>query len=254
MYMVPVEEYDLVINDFEPVTAWACKLRGLPCVGLSHQAAVLHPNAPVPDEHDFVGSTVLRHYAPVTTAYGFHFRSYGRNVFTPLIRKEIRNLVPTNKGHYTVYLPAFDDARLLAQLAFFPEVSWQVFSKHNKQPVTQENISIRKIDNDTFIKSMASSAGVLCGAGFETPSEALHLGKKLMVLPMHGQYEQQCNAAALKQMGVPVIRSLRKEYHQDMQMWLKAGRQVAVNFPDMTASIVERLIAEHSAHMRLAVS
>jgi uncharacterized protein (TIGR00661 family) len=25
IHSVPVEEYDLVINDFEPVTAWACK-------------------------------------------------------------------------------------------------------------------------------------------------------------------------------------------------------------------------------------
>jgi hypothetical protein len=32
---------------------------------------------------------------------------------------------------------------------------------------------------------------------FETPAEALFLGKKLLVIPMTGQYEQECNAAAL---------------------------------------------------------
>ncbi len=47
--------------------------------------------------------------------------------------------------------------------------------------------------------------GVLCGAGFETPSEALYLKKKLLVIPMKNQYEQQCNAMALKEIGVPVI-------------------------------------------------
>src|SRR5437899_1865577 len=38
---LPVEEYDMVISDFEPVSAWACFLKNLPCIGFSHQAAVL---------------------------------------------------------------------------------------------------------------------------------------------------------------------------------------------------------------------
>src|SRR5690606_40225251 len=65
------------------------------------------------------------------------------------------------------------------------------------------------ITNDEFISSMAGASGILCGAGFETPAEALFLNKKLMVVPMKGQFEQQCNAAALKTMGVPVIRKLK---------------------------------------------
>jgi len=27
----PVSDYDLIINDFEPVSTWACKLRQKPC-------------------------------------------------------------------------------------------------------------------------------------------------------------------------------------------------------------------------------
>ena len=37
----PVEKYDLVINDFEPITAWACLKKNIPCVALSHQSALL---------------------------------------------------------------------------------------------------------------------------------------------------------------------------------------------------------------------
>jgi len=39
---LPVQEYDLVISDFEPVSSWACKKRNKPCIGLSHQAAVIN--------------------------------------------------------------------------------------------------------------------------------------------------------------------------------------------------------------------
>jgi uncharacterized protein (TIGR00661 family) len=43
---LPVEDYDLVINDFEPVSAWACYAKNVPCIGLSHQSAVLAEEAP----------------------------------------------------------------------------------------------------------------------------------------------------------------------------------------------------------------
>ena len=31
-----VEEYDFVLNDFEPVSAWACYRKKIPCIALSH--------------------------------------------------------------------------------------------------------------------------------------------------------------------------------------------------------------------------
>jgi hypothetical protein len=43
--------------------------------------------------------------------------------------------------------------------------------------------------------------GVICSAGFELPSEAIHLGKKLLVQPVAGQVEQKSNAIALEQLG-----------------------------------------------------
>ena len=38
-----LEPYDLVITDFEPVTAWAARLRHKPSVGIGHQYAFLYP-------------------------------------------------------------------------------------------------------------------------------------------------------------------------------------------------------------------
>jgi uncharacterized protein (TIGR00661 family) len=243
---LPVEQYDLVINDFEPVSSWACKMKSIPCIGLSHQAAVMHPNAPKPLFGDWKGELILKRYAPVTAAYGFHFRAYGDNIFTPVIRREVRNIKPTDLGHYTVYLPAYDDEILIRHLSRFKQVNWVVFSKHNKQPFTFENIDIRPIENDAFIRSMASATGVLCGAGFEGPAEALHLGKKLLVIPMHGQYEQQCNAAALDDLGVPVIKKLHAMYHSKIAKWLDSDERIVVNYPDLTEQIVSNLVYTHA--------
>lgn len=248
---LPVQDYDLVINDFEPVSAWACRLRGKKCIGLSHQAAVLADHAPVPKKGDLKGELVLKYYAPVSSAYGFHFRKYSKNIFTPVIRQEIRNCIPTNEGHYTVYLPSYDDKALVEHLSHFPEVKWQVFSKHNKEAFNFKDVYIQPINNEAFISSMASSAGVLCGAGFEGPAEALFLGKKLMVVPMQDQFEQQCNAAAAAQLGVPVIKQLSRKYYDKIKWWLLSDERVKVQFPDQTADII-RLIIEENCNVPVA--
>ena len=241
----PVEDYDLVINDFEPVSAWACKRKNLPCISLSHQCAVLHKNAPPPASGDPMGKLVLQRYAPVTAAYGFHFKAFGENIFTPVIRREIRELTPTDEGHYTVYLPAYDDTTMVKHLSQFKNARWEVFSKHNKAPFVSGNVSVAKIDNRAFIESMARSAGVLCGAGFEGPAEAMYLGKKVLVIPMLTQYEQQCNAAGAAAMGATVIKTLDEKYYSTIREWLENGKPIEVNYPDITAEIVAKIIKNH---------
>ena len=50
---LPLEDYNLILNDFEPVTAWACKLRGVESVGLSHQASFQSKKVPKPKSIDW---------------------------------------------------------------------------------------------------------------------------------------------------------------------------------------------------------
>jgi uncharacterized protein (TIGR00661 family) len=247
---LPVENYDIVINDFEPVSAWACRNKHKPCIGLSHQAAVINKNAPKPKKKDAIGNAVLRYYAPVSVNYGFHFKNYDRNIFTPVIRNEIREIFSSNKKHYTVYLPAYDDKRIIKILSVFDKIKWEVFSKHNRKKFTKDNITIQPINNEAFIKSMASAAGVLCGAGFETPAEVMYMEKKLMVIPMKGQYEQQCNAAALKEMGVPVIKSLKKKYLAKIDAWLNYDDIISVNYENNTEEIIEMIFKNYPALLR----
>ena len=244
---LPVENYDLVISDFEPVSSWACYFKNKPCISLSHQAAVINKHAPRPKHIDLAGKAILKFYAPASKRYGFHFKSYDENVFTPVIRRQVRELQTENKGHYTVYLPAYDDKRIIEVLSECQEdTQWQVFSKYNKCSFTERNVSISPINNEAFITSMANADGVLCGAGFETPAEALYMGKKLMVIPMKNQYEQHCNAAALKLMGVPVIKSLKKKHCDKIDAWIRSVSRVAVTYPDLTGQIIDTIINSHT--------
>ncbi|WP_036151679.1 glycosyltransferase family protein [Maribacter forsetii] len=241
---IPVEDYDLIINDFEPVTAWACKLKNKPCYSFSHQAAVLSDLAPKPKKKDRMGKWILNNYAPTSQQYGLHFKSYEENIYTPIIRDDIRSATITKGEHYTVYLPSYSDEKLLNFLSKMKSAKWEVFSKHNTYEYFNKNIHIKPITNEAFVKSMASSKGVLCGAGFEAPAESLYMQKKLLVIPMKGQYEQQCNAAALAEMGVPVIKSLKKKHLDKVRHWLETDTIVPVSYPDNTDEIVSKLLEE----------
>jgi uncharacterized protein (TIGR00661 family) len=243
---LPVEEYDLVFSDFEPVSAWACYLKNKPCIGFSHQVAVINKSVPKPKKADLVGQAVLRYYAPVSAKYGFHFVPYNKNIFTPIIRSEIREAHVTNEGHYTVYLPSYSDKRLIKLLSFFPKCRWEVFSKRCQEPYVYQNITFYPVNGKTFVQSMASSAGVFCGAGFQTPSEALFLKKKLLVIPMKGQYEQQCNAAALKLLGIPVLKNIKPERYKKLKSWIESSPKVLLDFPDETEVVLDQIIEEQS--------
>ncbi|WP_370526609.1 glycosyltransferase family protein [Pedobacter sp. HDW13] len=63
MKQLPLKDYNLIVNDFEPVSAWACKLQGIECVSLSHQAAFKSKKVPRPKTLDW-GKLILSRYAP----------------------------------------------------------------------------------------------------------------------------------------------------------------------------------------------
>ncbi len=242
---LPVEAYDLVINDFEPVSAWACKIKNVPCVSMSHQLAVVYKHAPKPSKFDPFALMVLKYYAPCKTGVGFHFKKYGSNIFTPVIRREIRNAVVKNNGHYTVYLPAYADKKIISFFSVFENTEWEIFSKHTKKTYREKNCLVRPVSATAFTESFTACAGIVCGAGFETPAEALYMGKKVLVIPMKQQYEQHCNAAAAAELGVPVIKSLKKKHIQKTDAWLRNKEMIKINFEDETEKIIDNMLAAY---------
>ncbi len=243
----PVENYDLIVNDFEPISAWAARKKKVRIVGLSHQSALLSKKTPKPKVLDPFGEWLLRNYAPVENYIGFHFQEYDKNIYTPVIRTAIANARKNDKGHYTVYLPAYDDKKLVALFMKFPSIRWHVFSKHTKQPYHIGKISVYPVSGVDFVESMVTSTGVLCGAGFETPAEVIHLHKKLLVVPMKSQYEQKCNAVALKKLGVPVLKKVKKRSLKRIEKWLDSSKRVELEFPKVASKAVERLMKKYAS-------
>src|ERR1700761_6527158 len=48
-----IHSLPLIIYDFEPVSAWACKLKKIPSVSLSHQCSFISQNTPRPEKSNY---------------------------------------------------------------------------------------------------------------------------------------------------------------------------------------------------------
>lgn len=206
---IPVDQYDFVINDFESVSSRASKRKNVPIFGLSHQAGVAALHAPKTKAFLPIGKWIMNQYAPVKQGLGFHFDRFDENVLPPVVREDVLQAHYKPGNRIVVYLPAYGLAKLEKFLNRLP-YSFTVFHKKVKTTHETGNIRWETVQAEKFSKELLRSKGVICSAGFELPSECLHLGIPLMVIPIKGQYEQYCNAAALEKLGVSVQYGLNQ--------------------------------------------
>lgn len=216
---LPLEKYDVIINDFDFVTSLACKLKKLPSVQLGHQASFQSNETPRPDKKSIMGETILKHYAHATNHIGFHFQKYDSFILPPVIKEEFVNAKSTDLNHVTVYLPSFQKHCLQETFSKLPNINFHWFLDSVESIRTVKNITYYPINQELFNKSLLSCHGLITGGGFETPAEALYLGKKLISIPIKNHYEQECNAAAIKQMGIKVLHDVDDNFADVVERW-----------------------------------
>jgi len=232
---LPVEKYDIVLNDFDSITAIACALKKVSSVGFGHQASFQSKHTPRSLKKDIAGEIVLQRYARASAYIGLHFQQYDHFIYSPVIKENILKADPKNNGHITVYLSHYSDEVVVQALHKIQGIRFEVFSKKVKQQERKDNVTLIPISNEGFTQSMIQAHGIITGAGFETPAEALYLNKQLLCLPIRGQYEQLCNAAALKDFNVSVIDKITNEFYLQVESWLQN-------------SVVKPLILSHSTY------
>lgn len=199
---LPLKKYDVVINDFECITSLSCQLHKKTSIHFGHQASFQSSKVPKPAKKDITGEFILKNYTKASEYVGLHFWPYDKNIFTPILRNEILEANPKNHGHITVYLGQFSTANLIKHFSQFTDYRFQIFCKDPETTNLPKNIQLFPINRELFTRSLINCHGTITGAGFETPAEVLYLNKKLIVIPIQGQYEQLCNAQALKEWNV----------------------------------------------------
>lgn len=242
VFKLDIKKYDLIISDFEPISTWAAKWTNVARVGLSHQASFLSNKTPRPQKKNRFGEFVYRHFAPVDRYIGLHYKSFDKNIYTPVVRRAIRQLQLSEKDHVVVYLPAFSENAFMPFLQKIKSVSWKVFSKHTNTYSKEDNVEVFPIDNDNWMKYLSSAYGAIIGAGFASTSEMLYLKKRFMAIPMNDQYEQLCNAVALEDLGVTIVKSIEDDFTERVQKWLDHSEPIDIDFPDHSEKLVKLVL------------
>lgn len=217
---LPVEAYDLIINDFEPITSLACRLKKIPSVQIGHQASFQFAESPRPYNKNKLGEWVLKNYCMASAHIGFHFKPYHANILPPIIKESVRNsqcedpnkLAQNANAHITVYLPQYSCAELTKYFRSLSYVQVHLFSAEVTKPFSEDNITYYPLGKETFSLSLCASLGLITAGGFETPAEALYLRKRMIIIPIKDQYEQECNAAALSDLGALVLKDVRVDF------------------------------------------
>ena len=235
--------YDLVLTDFEPVTAWAARLRKVRCIGLGHQYAFKYP---VPRHAgNIYQHLLLKWFAPADLNLGLHWHHFDMPILPPIApvrstseHKDCRLIV--------VYLPFESQTDIERALAPFQNFKFAIFhpdaqtnnyhvSNDRKSNLAYPHIQWHAPSVEGFHQHLALCNGIISNAGFELTSEALQLGIKVLVKPLKAQVEQLSNALALRELGLgSTTRTLNPAA---LQNWLHYGKSHTVRYPDVAAAV-----------------
>ncbi|WP_455205945.1 MJ1255/VC2487 family glycosyltransferase [Kaarinaea lacus] len=225
--------YDLIITDFEPITAWAARLQKKASIAIGHQYAFLYD---IPTIGDNVFTRfILKHFAPANHRLGVHWHHFNSPILPPLIEP------PRFIGTYTpkqilVYLPFDDPAEYINWLAKEKEYQFLVYCDV-AQASDHDHIHIRPYSRNYFQKDLSECSGVIANAGFGLSSEAIQYGKKLLIKPLKGQMEQLSNAQALLELDLGDV--IHNYDQQILKQWLDKPNPNSVRYPNVAASIVQ---------------
>lgn len=207
---------DVVINFYELLGSigYAWSRTKIPMVCIAHQFLLLHKDMHI-GELGYEGHIGLNLFsrtiaAKATKVLALSFRKMEdepklkMTVVPPLLRNSVVSLRSADGDSPLVR----DDGYILGYMlnagfaeevnkwhAAHPEVPLHFFWDNAAEApvkVVDETLSFYYLDDEEFVRQMASCHAYASTAGFESICEAMYLGKPLMMVPSH--IEQKCNA------------------------------------------------------------
>ena len=233
-----LSDFDLIVTDYEPVTAWAGLIKKRPVIGIGHQYAFGEQTPK--NGCTFLQRNVMSRFAPVARQIGLHWHPFDKTTLPPIL--DLPDYERRRKSDYIlVYLPFEDQSAVTEWLNQFQSREFIQYSV-NLRNEQQGNVARRTASFERFKFDLAGSSGVICNSGFELISECLQWQKPVLTRPLARQMEQLSNAAALEQLNYATVMG---NIDTDIaSRWLdNLPAAPSVHFPD-----VSRHLAEWLAH------
>ena len=219
-----------------------CRL-GLPrqqkvhSIGISHQNAFLYD---IPTQgQTWVDGMVIRGFAPTTQQLGVHWFHFNQQILPPIV--PVTEARVGNDPSVLVYLPFENLQAVLNLLTRFTQVHFYCYHPEASEDREYGNVSIRRLNRESFHHRLHHCCGVIANGGFELPSEAMSLGKKLLLKPLQGQYEQLSNVMTLEMMGLANTMSYLDP--AAVRNWLDSGSAGRVKIPDVAMAVASWVLS-----------
>lgn len=246
---------DLLITDFEAFSARAAERMGLPVISFNHQQVVTEMDYDLPARYwpaATLASAAIRWIAPRTPEHvlltSFFFAPLRHpqrtTLVAPIVRPAVQTRTPTQGDHVLVYYNHPDGMDHVIDTLRSVDAPFIVYCSDAGAlaPSGAEHITVKPPSIDGFLDDLAACRGVVCTAGFTLISEALYLGKPLLVTPNHGIFEQTLNALFLQREGlgravldrplaphdVKDFLKHRNTYHAQLSSYERCGNHQAV--------------------------
>jgi uncharacterized protein (TIGR00661 family) len=248
---------DLVISDYEPFSSWWAWRHGVPCVTIDHQHVLtLCELAEPPGE--WASRSMARlttrcyhprvHNAIVLNFFKAPLRHPGAVLAPPVVRSALASLTPSAGEHVLIYSTDSHPGtgrRLEAVLARFPRQPFIVYGFDREQQVG--HCTYKRPSKEGFLADLASARAVVATAGFSLISECLYFNKRMLLMPVQGQYEQMLNAHYVQRLGIgQTIRSLTSENLGSFLDYLTQPRELSADilYPDndLCLALIERVL------------
>lgn len=197
---------ELVITDFEPLSCHVGHRRHLPVISIDNQHFLTNTDVSYPKQSRrdaAAAKMVIRFMVPRANAYlatSFFPATVTKPhtfLFSPILRQSVLKARPRDGEHVLVYVTA--PVPKLASLLLSARVP--VIAYGFNREGRQQNILYKKPSADGFLNDLTTSAAIIANAGFSLVTEALHLGKPYLAVPVEHQFEQIFNAYWLKKLG-----------------------------------------------------
>src|SRR5690606_25389751 len=120
----------------------------------------------------------------------------------PIIRPAVTRLTPRDEGHILVYFNQTSGSEFVLDALHDIDAQFVVYNFVQPENKEYRNIQFKDTSVDEFLNDLAGCSAVLSTAGFTLTSEALYLGKPIMVVPNNGIFEQTLNALFLEKDGL----------------------------------------------------
>ena len=233
------KEYDVVVTDFEPISAYAARKLGIHCIGIGHQYSFLK-KIPKSIKMKLASLFFLRFYTPINSTISSHFYHFNQSILPPFIEKVLKNqnTVPFMKNTFLVYLVWEERDQMISILNTIKGNEFIYYSSVEKE-IQIGNVTLKPYSNKNFKEDLMACNGLLTNAGFQLPAEAIYLGKKILCKPLSGQPEQEHNAKILKKLQhATVCSELTKD---KIEHWIRNGNQKKELYNESIVLIIEMI-------------